>query len=150
MESEESTYLLDEGQRDHGLEAGKRPKDPIEQAWQQPHAHHDGRGRSKRVRQDLEDEPNKSAQATSAPRIWFLLCWSYAEEQSVGEEFKGRGGKLTERRPSLRADDPLSDINGACAIADARTAAIDFCWDGERLFAVCDKRRRERGGRNAN
>lgn len=62
----------------------------------------------------------------------------------------GRGGKGTERSPSLRAEDPLSDINGACAIADARTAEIEFCWDGEGLFGVCDKRRRERGGRNAN
>jgi len=41
--------------------------------------------------------------------------------ESVGEANK-RDGKLTERMLSLSAEDPLSDINGAYAIADARTA----------------------------
>ena len=35
-----------------------------------------------------------------------------------------RLGESTERTLSLRAEDPLSDINRACAIADARAADL--------------------------
>jgi hypothetical protein len=75
IERKESMYLLDESQRDHGLGGGKRPRDPIGQALRQADAHHDGRGHSKRVRQDLEDEPNKPAQATSATTKYFPVLF---------------------------------------------------------------------------
>lgn len=75
MGRKESTYLLDESQKDHGLGGGKRPTDPIGQAWRQADARHDGRGHSKHVRQDLGDEPNKPAQATSASTNYFSVLF---------------------------------------------------------------------------
>ena len=81
--------------------------DPTELGWFLVTAHHDEQVHLMHVHQHPLDA-NRPVESTLA---WTVLM-----------EGKRLGGGSTERTLSLREEDPLSDINRACAIADASTA----------------------------